>query len=186
MGESVLRTGPRISGRLVFEGTRPQLTPDQIQQTSISVSPISGATAIQMITAPKRVEPDGRFSTVGFPAGRYLISASAPSQPGQPTPWRMKSATRAGRDVADEGLDLEAEDITDVVITFTDQPSDITGTVTDAKGQPDGTALVVAFPADSDSWRQGNPNARRIRSARVTTTGTYCCRCRRARTTWRH
>jgi hypothetical protein len=169
----VLRTGPRISGRVVFEGTKPQPTPEQIQQTSLSVMPISGALVIQMLTAPKRVELDGRFSTVGFPAGRYLISASAPSQPGQPTPWRMKSAVRAGRDVADEGLDLEAEDITDVVITFTDQTSDISGTVTDVKSQPDSTALVIAFPADSDSWRQGNPNARRIRSARVTTTGTY-------------
>lgn len=169
----VLRTGPRISGRVVFEGTKPQPAPEQIQQTSISVLPISGATVIQMITAPKRVEPDGRFNTVGYPAGRYLISASVPSQPGQPTPWRMKSAMRAGRDVADEGLDLEAEDITDVVITFTDQPSDISGTVTDVRGQPDGTALVIAFPADSDSWRQGTPNARRTRSARTTTTGTY-------------
>jgi hypothetical protein len=169
----VLRTGPRISGRVVFEGTKPQPPPDQIQQTSISVMPISGATVIQMLTAPKRVEPDGRFSTVGFPAGRYLISASAPFQSGQPTVWRMKSAIRAGRDVADEGLDLEAEDITDVVITFTDQTTDISGTVTDVKNQPDSTALVIAFPADSDSWRQGNPNARRIRSARVTTTGTY-------------
>jgi len=171
----VLRTGPRISGRVVFEGTKAQPTPDQIQQTAISVTPISGTTIIQMITAPKRVEPDGRFSTVGFPAGRYLISASASTagQPGQPSPWRMKSAMRAGRDVADEGLDLEAEDITDVVITFTDQPSEINGTVMDVKGQPDVGALVIAFPADNDSWRQGNPNARRIRSARVTTAGTY-------------
>jgi hypothetical protein len=168
-----LRTGPRISGRVVFEGTKPPPPPDQIQQTSISVSPISGAVAIQMLTAPKRVEPDGRFSTVGFPAGRYLISASAPFVSGQPAVWRMKSAMRAGRDVADEGLDLEAEDITDVVITFTDQTSDISGTVTDVKSQPDSTALVIAFPADNDSWRQGNPNVRRIRSARVTTTGAY-------------
>jgi hypothetical protein len=169
----VLRTGPRISGRLVFEGTKPQPTTEQIQQTSISITPLSGTTIIQFLTAPKRIEPDGRFSTVGYPAGRYLITASAPSQPGQPTPWRLKSAVRAGRDVADEGLDLEAEDITDVVITFTDQPSDISGAVTDVKGQPDVGALVIAFPADSDSWRQGNPSARRVRGARVTTTGTY-------------
>lgn len=169
----VLRTGPRISGRLVFEGTKAQPTPDVIQQTSISISPMSGTMVIQFLTAPKKIEPDGRFSTVGYPAGRYLISAAPSSQPGQPTPWRMKSAIRAGRDVADEGLELDAEDITDVVITFTDQTSDISGAVTDVKGQPDVGALVIAFPADSDSWRQGNPNARRIRSARTTTTGTY-------------
>ena len=35
---------------------------------------------IQMLHPPKRVEPDGRFRSVGFPAGRYLISASAPFQ----------------------------------------------------------------------------------------------------------
>lgn len=169
----VLRSGPRISGKVVFEGTKPQPTPEQIQQASIQIQPISGTTLIQMLTAPKRVEPDGRFSTVGYPSGRYLVTATMPNVSGQPTSWRMKSVVRAGRDVGDEGLDVEGEDVTDVVITFTDQPSEISGAVTDVKGQSDLGALVIAFPADNDSWRQGNPNARRIRSARVTTTGTY-------------
>jgi uncharacterized protein (DUF2141 family) len=174
-----LRTGARISGRLVFEGTKEPPGPDQLQRASISINPVSGSTPIQILAAAKRVETDGRFSTVGYPPGRYTVSASvqsAPSAPGGPpvmTNWTLKSAAFGGHDVSDEGLDLGADDVAGIVITFTDRQTELTGTVRGDKGQPDTTASVIVLPADSQAWRQGVMNVRRLRNVRTTTTGGF-------------
>jgi hypothetical protein len=176
-----LRPGARLSGRLVFEGTKEQPTPEQLQRASVTITPITGTGATQLFSAARRVETTGQFASVGYPPGRYLVSASVPSSPPVPgaapvaagSLWRFKSATFDGHDVSDEGLLVEAEDIGGIVITFTDQITDVSGSVTDAKGQPDRSAIVIVIPADSQSWKLGNLNARRTRSVRTTTTGAF-------------
>jgi hypothetical protein len=176
-----LRPGARVGGRIVFEGTREPPSPDQVQRASIQINPVGGSTSIQFLLGPKRVETDGRFSSVGFPPGRYMVSASMPgvlggapgTAPGSAPTWTLKSATRGGRDVSDEGLEIGAEDVSDIVMTFTDRTTELSGTVLDAKGQPDKGASVVILPADSQAWKQGVMNARRLRSIRTTTLGGY-------------
>jgi hypothetical protein len=165
-----LRPGARISGRLQFEGSAPVPDPAQLQRTSIQItaneprSPGMGPMA--------RVETDGTFNTTGFPPGRYQISAAVPSVSGGATGWSFKSAAVNGRDLADEPLEIEAEDISGIVITFTDRPSRVRGVVRAATGQPDVQAEVVAFPADSQGWREGLAS-RRVQTVRVSTTGAY-------------
>jgi protocatechuate 3,4-dioxygenase beta subunit len=168
-----VRTGARLSGRIVFDGTRPAPPPEVVQRASISIGPMAGTNTIGILTAAKRVESDGRFSTVGYPPGRYSLSASIPPPPGDPTRWRFRSATLGGRDVSDEGLDVQGEDISGLTIVLTDRSTELTGTVTNAKGQPDTTATVVAFPADSQGWKQGLTSARRSRTVRVSTVGAF-------------
>jgi hypothetical protein len=126
------------------------------------------------------VEADGRFSTVGYPAGRYTMGASVPisaqggppAQAGSPA-WTLKSIMFDGRDVGDEGLDIGTDDVSGIVIAFTDQTTEISGAVVDTKGQADVSASVVAFPADSQTWKQGLINLRRVRSVRTGTSGGF-------------
>jgi len=167
-----LTPGVRISGTLVFNGGKGAPPPDQMLRASISINQASGS-VIQILTAAKRIEPDGRFMTVGYPQGRYTLSASMPPVPGDPTRWRFRSATVGGRDVADAGLEVGSDEITSLVITFTDRSQDLNGAVSDSKGQPDSRATVFVFPADSQAWKQGQISARRTRAVRTTTLGTY-------------
>jgi protocatechuate 3,4-dioxygenase beta subunit len=171
-----LQPGGRVSGVLKFEGAATPPAGLQLQRTSISIAslePRPGA----LLSTQVRVEADGRFNTVGFVPGRYTVSASIPpATPGPgaiPSSWTLKSATLGGRAVSDDGLEIGAEDISGLVITFTDQTTELTGSVTDGKGQPDRNAEIVVFPADSMGWKQGIVNARRLRTMRSSTTGQF-------------
>jgi hypothetical protein len=173
-----LRTGLRISGRLEFVGTREKPAAAQLQRVSISLTSNEPRGFAQ--TPAVRVEADGRFSTGGHPPGKYQISANVPSAPGAAPggappgqAWAIKSVTLGGRNVSDEGLDLVAEDVSGLVITFTDQSTELSGMVTDGSGQPDRTAEVIVFPADSLAWKQGFFNTRRTRNLRPSTVGVY-------------
>jgi hypothetical protein len=171
----VLRPGARFSGRIVFEGASEVPPADVLVRTSLQISQMSGTTPSQVATGQKRVETDATFRTVGYPPGRYSLSASIPPVPGGSgrTPWRFKFATLGGKDLSDEGLDLQGEDITNIVITFTDRPTEISGNVVDAKSQPDLAAMVVVIPADSQAWKSGIISPRRVRGVRTTTTGGF-------------
>jgi len=177
----VLHPGARLSGRFVFDGAGDPPSADLLQRASLSITPVSGTSPVGLLSAAKRVETDGRFATVGYPPGRYTVSAFIPTavgpSPTQPpaggTTWRFRSATVGGRDVNDDGLAVDADDITTIVITFSNRSSDVTGTVMDEKGQPDKTASVIVIPSDSQTWKQGTPNPRRVRTTRPGTSGAF-------------
>jgi protocatechuate 3,4-dioxygenase beta subunit len=59
-----------------------------------------------------------------------------------------------------------------VIVTFTDRPSELTGTVTVPSGSP-ADAAVVIFPADTTAWTEFGINARRLRMARPGQNGTF-------------
>jgi len=164
-----LRPGLRLSGHIVFDGDADKPTPEQLQQTTITLSPV--ATSPSVVSVAKRVESDGTFATNGYPPGRYLVSASPPSAVAGK--WKFKSATQNGRIVSDDGLDLQSADVTGLVITFSDRLGELNGAVRSERGEPDQTGSVVVLPADSTAWKEGVINSRRIRSARLTTTGSF-------------
>ena len=87
--------------------------------------------------------------------------------------WTFKSAMFDGHDVSDEGLEIGAEDISGIVITFSDRTTELSGTVPRREGALDKSAGVIIMPADSQSWKQGVMNARRLRNVRTTTTGGF-------------
>ena len=165
-----VRTGARLAGRIVFDGEMEKPASSLIQQASISLTNVAAGASVSAV--PRRVEAEGNFATLGYPPGRYLVSSSIPQSTAGPM-WRLKSVTSNGRDVSDVGLEIGSSDITDLVITFTDKSTELTGSATSDGGQPDVTASVVVLPADSAAWREGVINTRRIRSTRVSTTGSY-------------
>lgn len=164
----VLRHGLTVSGRVEFVGTTPPPTADQIRRMSIRLQSAEGRTSAP-IPVDGRATPEGTFRTAGLAGGRYLVSLLGSTLP---PGWHVKSAMSAGRDVSIEPLDLTSGDVSDVVLTFTDQTAEISGTVTGANG-PDATAEVIAFPADSVAWREIGVPARRGRNERVSKTGAF-------------
>jgi hypothetical protein len=75
----------------------------------------------------------------------------------------LKSVVTQGRDIFDLPIDLSAGGgLSDVVLTFTDQPnaSEVTGTLTDAAGRPIPEGAVVIFSADARYWHETSHHVR--------------------------
>jgi len=171
----MLQHGGRLSGRVEFDGTR-----DRPDATALPRIPIileradsAGPTYVpgqpgMMPVPPGRVDEKGAFKTYGQPPGRYLLRVGAPF-----VGWVLKSTMLEGRDISEVAFDLGTSDISNIVITFTDRPTKLTGVVRTKDGNPDTEALVVAFPIDPSAWSDYGNSSRRVRSTRPTNNGTY-------------
>lgn len=167
----VLHSGARLTGRLEFDGSRERPDPQALVRVSIVVEradrsgiPAGPGAAIP----PGRVEESGTFKTYGIPGGKYFVRAG-----GAPPGWTLRSVTNEGRDILDTPLDVGSADVGNIVITFTDRETKLTGVVRGASGHADPDAVVVIFPADSAAWTGFSLSLRRMRSARPAKTGTY-------------
>lgn len=164
-----LRTGIRVSGRVEFTGARPQPSADAIQRMTIRMQTAEGRTS-SPIAAEGRAAADLTFRTAGYTAGHYVASVLNTTVP---TGWTLRSVTYNGKDISVDPVELADDDITGVVMTFTDQTTELSGTVTTSAGAPDPTSEVIVFPADSLAWKDVGVVARRWRSERVTKAGAF-------------
>lgn len=162
-----LREAFRVTGRVVFEGTQPRPAADRMPIASI------GITALDPVGTASYAQPRGQFAADGtFTAsavlpGRYLLAFQG-AWPG----WTLKSIVTNGRDVSDDPLDVTNGDVTDVVVTLTDRPAQLAGTVRDDSGVKDARARVLVFPADRTRWTQVSAG-RRLSNAVVSKDGTF-------------
>jgi len=159
-----MAAGPRIRGRVVFEGTAPPPTPEQLGQIQVTFLPASGRQ--DNAISPGRVSPDGQFTTPSLWPGRYVIRASSP--PG----WHFTHATYQGRDISDLAFDLNA-DVTNVVLTFTDKSTRLTGSVQADAGVDVARAMVVLFPVEPAAWVDYGRTSRRVTGVSLTPSGTF-------------
>lgn len=159
-----MAAGPRIRGRVVFEGTAAPPTPEQLGQIHVTFLPASGRQDNAIF--PGRVSLDGQFTTPSLWPGRYVIRASPP--PG----WHFKGATYQGRDVSDLAFDVTA-DVTNVVLSFTDTSTRLTGSVQADAGVDVTGAMVVLFPVESGAWVDYGRTSRRVTSVSLTPSATF-------------
>ena len=161
-----VRLGARLSGTVAFEGVATPPTPEQISRISISVRPASGATV--GILTPGRVDAEMKIRTIGYPAGRYFLTASVPA-PG----WSLASAMVGSRDVTGSGIELGDSDINNLVLTFSDKRTQLTGTVRAGSATGDPEAIVLAIPSDVKTWIAEGMNPRLMSTVRTSPTGMY-------------
>ena len=116
---------------------------------------------------------DGTFRATGLTPGRFLLRATAPGS--TPTSgWALKSIVRNARDLLDAPFELAAGEIlSDVVVTFTNRPAELTGTLQNSSGTPTADYFIVVFSTDRTFWF---PNSRRIVSVRPNSSGSYSIR----------
>jgi hypothetical protein len=101
---------------------------------------------------------------VGYPPGRYRVRVI-----NSPAGWMFKSAVLNGVDVSETPFEL-AKDVDDLVLTFTDRWSGMSGSV---RGVAADTATVIVFPADTQLWQTAGPNSRRFKTARASASGQF-------------
>jgi hypothetical protein len=161
----MMQRGFTIRGRIEFDGTAPR-EPDQLDRMVVTLAaedPLTGAMNLRA-----KVESDGSFRTASVPPGKYRLRVSPLGV------WIPKSAMIEGRDVIDEALEVDAADVSNIVITLSDRPlGSVSGSVRTARGDPDPDALVAIFPADPRLRTDLSGTGRRLRLARTTKNGLY-------------
>jgi len=161
----VLRPGLVMSGHVEFASAKSALTGQEFRRSNLMLAQATSATFPRSSMAT--VGADGTFATPGDLPGRYFVTAFAPAG------WMLRSAMYNGRNIADESVELTTSDLTGVVVTFTDTPARLAGTIVDARGAPDPTAAVIIFPAEADVLRRGDFIQRRTKLSPPTTAGTF-------------
>ena len=164
-----MHEGMKISGRVEFDGTAERPPAQQLARIPVSVETADGRQRANYYPQPGRIEPDGKFSTQGFLPGKYFLRIG-----GSPAGWTLKSAMLNGVDVSDTPFELADKDIANIVVTFTDRISQLSGTVRQitSAGDVQDTAVIV-FPADVQGWTNFGFNSRRMRSARPSQNGSF-------------
>jgi uncharacterized GH25 family protein len=137
-----------ISGVVVTQQqsflTRPSL--------AIIAQPAQSSDQIQLpMELRASLQPDGRFTISGVPAGRYILKLNG---------GNLKSAIVSGQEVLDLPFEFTAErDVTGAVLTTAERSSELTGALTDSTGKPALDYTVVVAATDSRYW---DPQSHRI------------------------
>jgi hypothetical protein len=175
-----LQPGGTMSGRFAFAGSGSTPVPADLSKMRVSLS-LEGATGgvssgglmmgTSLLTSPiTTIKPDGTFEIRGIGPGRYTVNATFPST-AEAGAWKLRSVLASGRNVLDDVLDLgTGTSLSDVTIRFSDELTQLSGTLQGATGQLITEYYIVAIPADKSMWR---PRGRRILSMRPATDGRF-------------
>jgi hypothetical protein len=153
----------KVSGRLQFDGSSPK--PDGARGRFVPF-------ALEAVDAQMPGAPVGRGGTIteqgftvnGFQPGQYLVRIT-----NSPQGWMFKSAMLDGVDVSETPFELTSR-TGEIVVTFTDRWSGMSGTV---QGAGSDAAAVIVFPTDAQRWDTPASNPRRLRLVRTNTKGAF-------------
>ena len=166
-----LQPGLTFTGRVVATGTAPQpaswkgLTV-RLQEPSPSDQPnitMNGVPTSSTQSRSAGVQDDGTFQINGIQPANYEVQLTLPAN--LRSVWSIKSIVAGGRDVRDAPLILDQSSFGDVVVTLTDQPTQIAGTFSSASGQAATDYYLVLFPAERSLWHERSPRLRVMRPA---------------------
>ena len=153
--------GSSISGRVIFDGD-PQPSPRGLSIEPARADPDRTPLSNGSI-ARAEVRPDLTFAMDGIHGPRRLTVNNAP--PG----WMLKSVLAGGIDVTDAPLLFGARDqsLTDVVVVLTNRVTELSGTVSNSRGQPVFDYSLLVFPIDRERWYAGSRFFRRAAPAQA-------------------
>jgi protocatechuate 3,4-dioxygenase beta subunit len=164
----VTGTGATVSGRVVFEGTSPRRNAGQgaLRVFPNPADPSRPFTVGNMGNDPRSngtVDDSGNFQLAGL-SGRVFLMVSAAG-------WVVKSISLDGEDVTDEPIDLTGKpSVTGVVIRLTDKLTQISGQVSDSRGQLARECWLVFQSAEE---REPIVASRLLRMARCNANGSF-------------
>jgi hypothetical protein len=154
-----------VRGRMVAAAApnvpAPSAAPRSLRLESADGSPAQGVARSGIIS-----DPNGAFTIAGILPGWYVVR-------GDSLPWMISSVVVDGRDHTHTPIEIGSSDLSDVIVTFTNQPASLSGTVRDAAGLVAADAGVVIFPAEPDQWIDYGLNPRRIATARTSPAGAF-------------
>jgi hypothetical protein len=136
--------GVSVSGRLTFQGSQPVPEVAKLRVSLTAVPAIPGTMLNLPAVSP---QPNGAFEITGVPPGRYRLSVAGAGA------WSLRAAIVNGADMLDAPLEVPSgQSITDVAVTFTDRPAEVSGTLLDQLGRPAPEYAVVMFSTDREHW----------------------------------
>jgi hypothetical protein len=163
-----LRRGVAISGHITYTSSGGGRVPIGSARTTVRVVPVPGGDAVSSQIGRQtsgRVEAGRDFRITDVPPGRYRLVAMSDGG------WAMQSAFAEGRDTLDFPIDVTPErGVDDVVITFSDQKTGLSGVVRSANGRPTSDATLFVYASDRQYWTQPS---RRIFVVRPATNGHF-------------
>jgi uncharacterized protein (DUF2141 family) len=173
-----LLPGGVFSGQIRFEGSR-LAPPDDLSKIRVQLGLPNGSwTSMSNNTnmgnglvavPPVMARADGTFEMGGVAPGRYLVSPTLPADAG--TGWWLRSAMSGARDLLDAPPDFQpGQNLGDVVITYTDRRTELSGAILGADGAPAPDHFVLVFSPDRAMWRAGS---RRVKLARPGSDGKF-------------
>jgi Carboxypeptidase regulatory-like domain len=159
--------GATISGRVIFEGTAPRRNAGQVLRVFPTPADPSRPSMVGNIANDPRsngtVDENGNFQLGGMSGRVFLLVSSAG--------WVTKSISVDGEDVTDEPIDLTGkQSVAGLVIRLTDKLTQISGQVSDARGQRTRECTVVFQTAEE---REPIVAARLLRTVRCDSTGSF-------------
>jgi hypothetical protein len=177
-----LRPGMTVTGKIVYEATT-KTPPADLSKTTLLLSPAAASAGPAELAGllggggvNAKVQPDGSFAIGGVAPGRYRLNSTTGLIPAAvaaalPGAWTLKSVMANGRDIADAPLDIKAgTDVSGVVVTFTDRPAELSGTVFDQAGRVTPNFPIMVFSTDRAYW---TPASRRVVTARPSSDGKF-------------
>jgi protocatechuate 3,4-dioxygenase beta subunit len=159
--------GATITGRVIFEGTAPRQNPRQPLRVFPNPADPSRSSMVATVFNDPRtngtVDENGNFQLAGL-SGRVFLIVSAAG-------FVVKSITLDGEDITDEPLDLTGkQSIASLVIRVTDKLTQISGQVSDSRGQRPRECTVVFQSAEA---REPVVAARLLRTVRCDSMGSF-------------
>jgi len=158
-----LQPGMTVSGRVVLSGTTPPL---DFSRLFIGLSSSRETPSSIPGVAPGA---DGTFSLLGVPPGQYRLEVSGL---GATSKWTLQSASSNTQNVIDKPFEVRPnENVEGLVLTFTDRPTEVSGTLIDSANRPAAEYFVMMFSADRSLW---TPRSRAVRApVRADSTGKF-------------
>jgi hypothetical protein len=165
-----LQPGMSVSGRVVFSGATLQ-SPATLAGLRVTMAGAPATQGVMLGVTPAMTNADGTFVLHGAPPGTYKLAASPPpNAPG----WVLRSAIVNGADALDLPFAVKPGlNIDDVVLTFIDRPTELSGTLQTSAGDPTADYFIIVFTADQMYW---GASSRRTVMARPATNGRYAVR----------
>jgi hypothetical protein len=153
-----------VSGRVVVDpaaaqALRPSMLRLGLQPVDLDMMMTIGG------TPPAPVNDDLTFELKAFPGQRRVMLMG-------PTPgWTIRAVRYRGTDVTDAGMEFRPnESISDVEVELTNRVTEVSGAVTNAKGEASKDYSVIVFPQDRDKW---TPNSRYLKNSRPDQDGRF-------------
>jgi uncharacterized protein (DUF2141 family) len=164
-----LQPGLTVTGRVHFAGALPPL---DVTRLRVQLIPVTQPGQVNVGATPGTVNANGTFTITGLTPGAYRVSAPVPGGRPDAPGWTLASAVAGGREILDIPLDL-AQSISDLVLTYTDRTTELSGMLLDPSGKPRTDHQIVVFATDRSFW---TPLSRRVRVLRPTAEGRYSIR----------
>jgi uncharacterized protein (DUF2141 family) len=164
--------GATISGRVRFESATAK-PPADLTRIRVTLAPaevlaLKPGTPIRTLvfTGFVPLRADGSFEVVGVPPGSFALTFN----PIDAAAWWGRSAVLEERDLFDGLIDVGRASMTDVVVTFTDKRSELSGSLQTSSGAPASDVFVIAYATNPAMW---GPRARRVQAVRPGVDGRF-------------